>query len=81
MHHFFVTPEQVKENQIWIEGSDVNHIKNVLRMKENDTFLVSIDNKNYLCEIKEVFSDYLIAEVKEKDFFDTSLNIEIYLFQ
>ena len=33
MHQFFVTPMQVKEDHIYIEGLDVNHIKNVLRMK------------------------------------------------
>ena len=33
MHQFFVTPMQVKEDRIYIEGLDVNHIKNVLRMK------------------------------------------------
>ena len=50
-------------------------------MKENDKFLVSLDNKNYLCQIEEIFSDYLTAKILEKDFFDTSLNIDIYLFQ
>ena len=36
MHQFFVTPMQVKEDHIYIEGLDVNHIKNVLRMKVGD---------------------------------------------
>lgn len=81
MYNFFIKNENLSENTIKLDGKDFFHAKNVLRMKEKDTFLVSIDNKNYLCEIKEIFSDYLIAEVKEKDFFDTSLNIEIYLFQ
>ena len=81
MYNFFVKNENLSENTIKIEGKDFFHAKNVLRMKEKDTFLVSIDNTNYLCEIKEFFSDYLIAEILEKDFFDTSLNMEIYLFQ
>ena len=81
MYNFFIKSENLIENSVKLDGKDFFHAKNVLRMKEKDTFLVSIDNKNYLCEIKEIFSDYLIAEVIEKDFFDTSLNIEIYLFQ
>ena len=81
MHNFFIKSENLIENTIKLDGKDFFHAKNVLRMKENDTFLVSIDNINYLCEIKEIFSDYLLAEIVEKDFFDTSLNIEIYLFQ
>ena len=33
MQQFFVTADQVQENQIYIEGTDVNHMKNVLRMR------------------------------------------------
>ena len=33
MQHFFVDASQVSEETIWIEGSDVNHMKNVLRMR------------------------------------------------
>ena len=33
MYHFFVSPSQIGEKEIYIEGKDVNHIKNVLRMK------------------------------------------------
>ena len=38
---FFVTPMQVKEDHIYIEGLDVNHIKNVLRMKVGEALKVS----------------------------------------
>ena len=41
MHHFFVTPDQIKEEKIYIEGSDVNHIKNVLRMKIGEELQIS----------------------------------------
>ena len=34
MHHFFVNPEQVEDGLIRITGSDVNHIKNVLRIRQ-----------------------------------------------
>ena len=58
MHHFFVTPEQVRENSIYIEGSDVNHIKNVLRMKIGEELQVSDgNNKKYLCEIESMTYD------------------------
>ena len=33
MHHFFVTPQQISGDKIRIEGGDVNHMKNVLRME------------------------------------------------
>ena len=33
MQHFFVIPEQVGETEIYVTGQDVNHMKNVLRMR------------------------------------------------
>ncbi len=81
MYNFFITNQNLTGDIVKIDGNDFNHIKNVLRMKEGDTFLVSIDNKNYLCQLKMFFADYLTAEITQKDFLDTSLNVEIYLFQ
>ena len=55
MHHFFVTPEQVREHEIVIIGMDVNHIKNVLRMKLGEELQISDgNNKKYLCEIESM---------------------------
>lgn len=82
MHHFFVTPEQVKEDNIWIEGSDVNHIKNVLRMKIGEELQISDgNNKQYLCEIVSMTSDEICVSVKEELSTDTELPSKIYLFQ
>lgn len=81
MYNFFIKNENLINDSVKIEGNDFNHVKNVLRMKEGDTFLVSVDNRNYLCKLKEFFIDYLTADVIEKDYIDTSLDIEIYLFQ
>ena len=82
MHHFFVTPEQVKENSIWIEGSDVNHIKNVLRMKLGEELQISDgNNKKYLCEIVSMTSEAVCALIKEELLSDTELPSKIYLFQ
>ena len=36
MYHFFVEPEQIQDKEIIITGSDVNHIKNVIRLKVGD---------------------------------------------
>ena len=33
MYQFFVEDEQIANDLVIIEGSDVNHIRNVLRMK------------------------------------------------
>lgn len=82
MHHFFVTPEQVKGEHIYIEGSDVNHIKNVLRMKIGEELGISDgNNKKYLCEIESMTSEEVCVAIKEEQRGDTELPSKIYLFQ
>ena len=44
MQRFFVTPDQVGEDKIRIQGSDVNHMKNVLRMRPGEEVMVSDGN-------------------------------------
>ena len=82
MHHFFVTPDQVKEDYIYIEGSDVNHIKNVLRMKLGEALEICDGNsKKYFCEIEEMSSEFVRAQIKEELGADTELPSRLYLFQ
>ena len=50
MQHFFVTPDQVEDTRIVVEGSDVNHMKNVLRLRLGEEVMVSDGNNlSYLC--------------------------------
>ena len=53
MQHFFVSPEQVKEEKIYVEGVDVNHMKNVLRMKTGEELTVNDgEGSQYLCAVE-----------------------------
>ena len=54
MHHFFVEPSQIHENEVRITGSDVKHIKSVLRMKVGEEISISNceDQKEYRCGIE-----------------------------
>ncbi len=82
MHHFFVTQDQIVGEKIYIEGSDVNHIKNVLRMKIGEELQISDGgNRKYLCEIASMSSEEVCAFIKEEQFSDTELPSKIYLFQ
>lgn len=83
MYHFFVEPSQIQGNKIIITGKDVNHIKNVLRMKLGEELAVSngLDEKEYHCGIAEWCEDKIICDlffVKEKG---VELASRIYLFQ
>jgi 16S rRNA (uracil1498-N3)-methyltransferase len=82
MYHFFVEPAQVREQEIIITGSDVNHIGNVLRMKPGERIRVS-DNcgKSYFCSIREITPDMVIADIDEADVSGTELPSRIFLFQ
>ncbi len=81
MYNFFITNQNLNGQMVKINGADFNHIKNVLRMKVGDKFLVSLDSKSSLCEIASFENDFLLAQIIEKDCYDTALPIEIYLFQ
>lgn len=83
MYHFFVEPSQIQGNKIIITGKDVNHIKNVLRMKPGEEIAVSngLDGKEYHCGMAEWYEDRIVCDlffVKEEG---VELASKIYLFQ
>ena len=82
MYHFFVTPDQVKEGYIFIIGSDVNHIKNVLRMKPGEKIEISDgNNRKYICRLEQFRQGEIAAAIEEEQISDTELSSKIYLFQ
>lgn len=81
MFNFFAKEEQIIKNGYVISGNDYNHIVNVLRMKTGDSFLVSISGKSDLCVISEITDCDVICQIEEENYNDTSLPVEIYLFQ
>ena len=81
MFNFFVDNSMRQSDCYCISGTDFNHIKNVLRMKEGDEFLISCDGKSDLCVLKEFSGDTVIAEIKEESFQDTELPVMIFLFE
>ncbi len=85
MHHFFITEEQVNKEtgEIVITGSDVNHIKNVLRMKAGEELLISDGTgHDYLCEIKDNPNANIVAvKITDYEYEGSELPSRIYLFQ
>lgn len=82
MHHFFVTPAQVSGEKVYIEGSDVNHICNVLRMKKGEKLQISDgNNKKYVCQIDEITNEKVFLHIIEEKIGNTELPSKIYLFQ
>ncbi len=96
MQHFFVAPDQVSEGMITVTGSDVNHMKNVLRLTPGEQISVSdSNNKQYLCQIlryetvpqrralkkEETLPEVAVLQILEEQTVDTELRSKIYLFQ
>jgi len=82
MYHFFVTPSQVKEHTIYIEGSDVNHMKNVLRLHIGEQVEISDGNNlKYLCRVSAYEDESAVLEILEMKDADTELSSRLYLFQ
>ncbi len=83
MYQFFVEPHQIQGNRIVIEGNDVNHIKNVLRMKPGEELAVSngLDGKEYRCGILEFDEDTVICELRFIKEDGVELPSQVYLFQ
>ncbi len=81
MFNFFVEKENLQQNIFSITGNDYNHIKNVLRMKTDDVFLVSCDGTSHLCRLTSFTDDAVLAEIVEENYQNTELKTKIYLFQ
>ena len=83
MYHFFVQPEQIQGKTILITGSDVNHIKNVLRMKPGEELSVSngVDGKEYRCGIESLGEDEILCTLRFIKEEGLELPSRIYLFQ
>lgn len=83
MYQFFVEPSQIQDKRIVITGNDVNHIKNVLRMKIGEEIAVSngIDGKEYRCGIEELGEDQIVCTLRFIKEDGVELASQIYLFQ
>lgn len=82
MQRFFVTPDQVGEDKIRIQGSDVNHMKNVLRMRPGEEVMVSDgNNRQYRCRVEDYPDGEAVLAILEAGLVDTELPSRIYLFQ
>ena len=84
MQRFFVEPYQIEEemHHIHINGTDVNHIKNVLRMKcGEDVWISDGGNKEYHCQIEELREDEVLLHILYAQEPEYELPNKIYLFQ
>ena len=82
MHRFYVNEDKIQGNSITITGQDVNHIRNVLRMKPGDEIVICDgQGKDCYCIINSVCDDAVIASVNSIRDTGTELPVRITMFQ
>lgn len=82
MYLFFVDRGDIGETEAKITGSDVNHIKNVLRMKPGDKVRISDGEALcYNCRIRAFEEEAVRLELLSRDEDGTELPARIVLFQ
>ncbi|MDO4621959.1 MAG: 16S rRNA (uracil(1498)-N(3))-methyltransferase [Eubacteriales bacterium] len=82
MFRFFVEQEQINDGQVVIIGEDVNHIRNVLRMKPGETVLIAAgDDWEYTCDILALDENQVLLKITDAQKPGKELPSRIYLFQ
>ena len=82
MSHFFINSSQVVGSELTIVGDDVNHMKNVLRMKEGEHFSAADENGMcYECSVETLDKHQVTANILDRKTGETELSSKIYLFQ
>lgn len=85
MYQFFVDPAQIyiSDKRVIIMGEDVNHIKNVLRMRAGEEISVSngLDGREYRCGILSLGEEEILCELRFIKEDRVELPSQVYLFQ
>lgn len=82
MYRFFVEKYQIHDGRVDITGEDVNHIRNVLRMRPGEEVLISTgDEWEYTCAIERLEEDRVILRVEDASRPGRELASKIWLFQ
>lgn len=64
MQRYFLTQEEY-DNDIILDNN-FHHMKNVLRMKKNDKFIINYNRLTFLCSILEINNDHITYSKDEK---------------
>ena len=83
MLHIFVDPAQMQGDLLYVRGTDVNHIKNVLRLRPGDEISVRTgqDEREYRYGIEEYTDSEVICRLRFVKESDVELPVKVYLFQ
>ena len=83
MLHIFVDPAQIQGDLLRVTGKDVNHIKNVMRLRPGDEISVRTgqDEREYRYGIEELTDREVVCRLRFVKESDVELPVKVYLFQ
>ena len=84
MYQFFIESDEIREDGIHIlDPGNINHIRNVLRMKTGERIRLCCQEKKreYLCRIEEIRPEEILAAIEDIDGENRELPCRITLFQ
>ncbi len=77
MQRYFINEEDFFVTHAFIKGQDVHHIKNVMRMKENDYINIIVNTKEYNSQIEKIERDLVKVNIIKEIKNDSELKIKI----
>ena len=82
MYHFYTEKSNISDKTITICGEDVNHIKNVLRMKEGEEIIIcDSEGTDYHSKIVSLGRDEVVAEILNSGISEAEMKFRVHLFQ
>lgn len=83
MLHLFADPSDVQDKLLTITGPEVNHIRNVMRLKPGEEISVSIggDGKEYRYGIESYTEDSVLCRLRFVKDKEVELPVKVLLFQ
>lgn len=82
MYHFYSENAVIGDGKIRVTGPDVNHIKNVLRMKQGEKLIVCDgEGTDHYCTIDSYEDGAVVVSVLESKATQSELPLQIVLFQ
>ena len=82
MYHFYTEKTNISDKTITIYGDDVNHIKNVLRMKEGEEIIIcDSEGTDYHTKIVSLGRDEVVAEILSSGISEAEMKFKVHLFQ
>lgn len=82
MKRFYVDSSQINNNQIVLDGTEHNHLKNVLRLNEGESVIVVCgDEFDYWCKIVRIAKNNTLLEITNKTFNTQNPISDVTVFQ